>query len=185
MTWPIIGAQVLATVLKAGGEVVSGNAALTRGERSNAMDVWQAQQLEQNAGQAVAAGQAAAANQRIDTGYIVSQALARAAASGGGASDPTVINNIARIAQQGKYRENVAMYQGEERARAMGIQAQGKRYEGQLAASDAKKARNAGYFSGLNTVLAGATTMAKKYGWGEAAAPTQWTSGYDLPMGDY
>ncbi len=165
MLWPAIGAQIFSTVLSAGGQFAKGNAQQVIGQRTNQADQFQAAQLVQNAGQEQAAGEVAAENQNLATSYIVSQALARAAASGGGASDPTVINNIARIQGAGANRANVARYQGDTQARAMLMQADAKRMEGETAASDGTFAKNQSQLAGFSTVLSGAAkTMFGKYG---------------------
>lgn len=46
-----------------------------------------------------------------------------AAASGGGASDPTIMRIIANTRAEGAYRSAVAIYEGEERARQLKFQA--------------------------------------------------------------
>jgi hypothetical protein len=61
-----------------------------------------------------------------------SRALALAAASGGGASSPTVLNIIANLAKEGSYNAARALYAGEEQARLMKIQAIEKRRLGEF-----------------------------------------------------
>jgi hypothetical protein len=73
----------------------------------------------------VAASQRQAAEERRQADLVASRALAVAAASGGGVSDPTVVNIIARTRGEGVYRANVALYEGAERARSMRIEAAG------------------------------------------------------------
>ena len=165
LTWPILGAQIMSTVLTAGGQFQRGNASQAIGQRTAQADRWQAQQLIQGAGQEIAAAQRTAENQDLATSYIVSQALARAAASGGGASDATVIHNIARIQAEGKYRSNVARYEGDTKARNMTMQANALDWMGENAIADAKTAKNASLLGGFSTILTGAAkTMAGKYG---------------------
>ncbi len=164
LSWPIIGAQVMSTVLTAGGQLQRGNAQEAIGQRTNIADQFQAAQLQQNASADIASGQVAAENQNMATGYIVSQAMARAAASGGGASDPTVINNIARIQAEGAYRANVARYSGQVQARTAENQAAADIFAGQTAQSDAEAAKRSAGLSAFATVLSGtAKTMAAKY----------------------
>lgn len=165
LSWPILGSQIMSTVLTAGGQFQKGNTAQAVGQRTAIADQFQAAQLVQNAGQEQAAGQIGAANQDLATSYIVSQALARAAASGGGASDPTVINNIARIQGEGKYRADVARYEGDSKARQMNLQADALKEQGVNAIEDAKSAKQWSNLSGFSTVLSGvAKTMFGKYG---------------------
>ncbi len=164
LSWPILGAQIMSTVLTAGGQLQRGNVAAQIGQRTQAADQFQATQLRSNAGQQIAAGQIGAENQDLSTSYLVSKALARAAASGGGASDPTVINNIARISGEGKYRADVSRYEGDSAARSMNLQADALDWQGQNAVTEGEYAKKASRTSAFATVLSGAArTMAGKY----------------------
>jgi len=96
-----------------------------------------AAQLRQNAGQAQASAQRQAADITQQTQLVTSRALAVAAASGGGASDPTVVDLIARDAARGAYLRSVALYGGEDRARALEGEANVRQYEGKVAERNA------------------------------------------------
>lgn len=135
-------------------------------------DEFTAQQLEQRGGQAVAISQKQAAADRLQTQLITSRQLAVAAASGGGASDPTIINLIAKTAGVGAYKSAIDLYQGEEESRQLKLQAAGKRYEGALGvvAGDAKA--SAYRTSGDASLLAGAGSLFSKYGMGGINATT-------------
>lgn len=164
LAWPILGAQIMSTVLTAGGQMQRGNTAVAVGQRTNLEDQFQAQQLQQNAGQEMASGEASAQSQNLQTGYIVSQALARAAASGGGTSDPTVVNNIAMLQGMGQQRAAIDRYNASSQARTMNLRAGALQFEGQQAQEDAAAAKRASDLSGFTTVLSGvAKTMAEKY----------------------
>lgn len=91
---------------------------------------FQAAQLRINATQAQAASERNAFDVQQNTQFVTSRALAVAAASGGGASDPTVVNLIARDKARGAYLQATALYQGDERARMMNMEAAAKEYEG-------------------------------------------------------
>lgn len=92
---------------------------------------FEAAQLETNAIQTVAASQRAAMEERRQATLATSRMLAVAAASGAGASDPTVINMMARTAGEGAYRAATAMWDGEDKARRMRDEAAVARYTGE------------------------------------------------------
>lgn len=93
---------------------------------------FEAVQMEQEAIQAVGTGQRAAMAENQRTRLAESRAIALAAASGAGASDTTVVNLIADIAEEGSYRASVARYEGDERARKLRLGAKTRRFEGEL-----------------------------------------------------
>jgi len=115
------------------GRVFGSLASLDEGQQARAAADYRAAQMRINAGQAQAASQREALSADEQAKRIASRALAVAAASGGGASDPTVVHLIAGIAAEGSYRQALALYQGDERARAMNMQADATQYEGELA----------------------------------------------------
>jgi len=155
-------AAAIPIVLSVVGTALSAQGAKQQGQDIQQANIYQARQLEQNAGQAKASGQIEALNQGMQTSLMVSRARAIAAASGGGVSDPTVVNIMSRIAGEGAYRENVARYNGDTRAREMNMQAQSLRFGGQQAV-------NAGNINSAATLMSGganAYSMYSKYGMG-------------------
>lgn len=116
--------------IQAGGEIIGGLSHIQFGQQAQAAANYQAQQLRINASEALASSQRQAYEVGRQADYVASTALARAAASGGGASDPTVVNLMARNAGEMAYRKSVALYQGEERARLLNMQADAKEFEG-------------------------------------------------------
>lgn len=151
------------TLLSAGGTIAGANA--QAGQLRS-----EATQLDAMAGTDRASSQRTAAEQKRQARIIQSRALAVAAASGGGASDPTVINILSRLEGEGEYRSLVALYEGEESARSKEAQAIARRKE-------AKNVKRAGYISAASTVLSGASTMYSRFGGGGAPA----TSGRSPP----
>lgn len=100
------------------------------GEHTNAKNEanlaqFQSQQLNVSAGQAQAAGQHNAIDIERQTQLNASRALAVAASSGGGASDPTVVSLLAQNAADGAYRKATALYEGDDQARSLKLQAAG------------------------------------------------------------
>jgi len=129
---PWIGLAVAAvgTFMTFSGQKKAGRAAERRGEQLQELGEFEAQQIEKNALTEVAASQRGAAEEQRQTRLAASRALALAAASGGGASDPTVVKIISDITGMGSYRSSVVLYEGEERARQMRVAATARRMEG-------------------------------------------------------
>jgi hypothetical protein len=127
-----VASQVLGMFTNLAGASQSASASRVAAERARVAAQFEAQQLEQNAGQAFAAGQAAAVEQLRQNRLLQSRAIALIAASGGGASDETVVNLLARNAGEGAYRAQLAVYQGEEKARQLRLAASTRTYEGEL-----------------------------------------------------
>ncbi|MBV8501953.1 MAG: hypothetical protein JO006_09560 [Paucibacter sp.] len=119
-----------ATGLQAGGQLMGAFSHINYGLQAKAASDFQAGQFQQQAGQVMASSERQAFDVDLQSKYIASAALASAAASGGGASDPTVVNLMARNAAMGAYRQGVALYEGEDRARALNLQASAKEFEG-------------------------------------------------------
>lgn len=137
------------------GATIGGLSHLQFGLAAKAGNDFQADQLRQNAGQVQASSQRTAFEQDRQTQLVNSAALASAAASGGGASDPTVVNIMARTAGEGAYRKAVALYQGDDRARLMSLQADAKDYEGKSMLSNSEQVAGAQMFSAGTTLLKG------------------------------
>lgn len=146
--------QVGATVLNVGGQLARGSAAEQIGRRRQQAAEFEAEQLEQDAGQSKAVSQRNAEEIGRQTKYINSTALARAAASGAGASDPTVQDVLARTAAEGGFRQATALYEGEAQARLDRMKAAALRFQGDTALVDAANAKR------IATLGAGATALA-------------------------
>lgn len=134
--WLPVATTVASMVFSASGtsQAVKGADQAAAAARDNAARraeeaKFEGDQLRVNAGQEVAAGQAAAAEQRRQGVLTQSRAIAVAAAGGGSLADPTVVNILARNAGEGVYRAGLALYQGNERARVLRMQATGKDLE--------------------------------------------------------
>lgn len=101
-----------------------------KASRGKAATEFAAQQYAVNAGQAIAASQRDAVEERRTSTLLESRARAVAAASGAGAHDPSVANIVGRIRGEGAYRAATMLYAGEDKARVLRLQAAAKRYEG-------------------------------------------------------
>lgn len=154
------------SILQLGGGLMAGFGAKSAGESERRALQFQAAQLEQNAGQAIAASQRRSAEERRRAALVASRALAVAAAGGGSASDTTVQNIIANLDGEGAYRSMVALYEGEEKSRQLMLAAAGKRYEGDLAAKGGTQKGIAYGLAGFGSAASSAASFFAKYGRG-------------------
>lgn len=145
------------------GKLKSAEGTKATGEMARKSGEFTAAQLRINAGQAKASAQRSAYYVGRDAKYLESAALAAAAAGGGGASDPTVVNTIAQIAAEGAYRQQAALYEGEERGRSMEMQAEAAEFEGGLREQQAESSASAQMFGAGTTLLKGFATGASLY----------------------
>ncbi len=166
--------------LSAQGAGLSGRSALVNGMRRRVALQFQAEQLEQQSGQAIAAGQRAAIEQERAASLTASRALAAVGAAGVDASDPSVVRLLSTTAGEGYLRAQAALYAGREASRIAGMGAAGKRYEGALAeAIGAEEAQayelqqtaygrqgDASRLSGFGSLAQGAAGLFAKYGAG-------------------
>jgi hypothetical protein len=135
-------------------------------ERKEVASEFEAEQAEVAGGLAMAASQRVALEEYGKADNVASRALAVAAASGGGASDPTIINLISDIKGEGAYRASVALYEGEQQARDMKIAAATRRIEGATAIEAGVNKSNAYGIRALGTAFAGGASLYSKYGQG-------------------
>lgn len=149
--------------LKFSGMMGQGNAALAAGMRKQQLANYEAQQLDVNAKQAFAASQRAAYFKGQEGDLVLSRMTALAAASGAGASDPTILNLKAQILARKAYNMEAALYGGEEQARGMREAAKAKRYGGELAMADAKSAKSSYKFAAMSSLFSGGAGMFERY----------------------
>lgn len=169
------GLTVLGMFTQASGAHAAGNAAMSNAQAQAQADAFKAAQYEQQAGQSIATGQRQAIEQKRQAQLLQSRALAVAAASGAGASDPTVVHLIAQIGGEGAYRAAVAMYDSEEKARQLRLNAAASRYEGDAALLGGEAQKSAYDTSAVSSLLSGAGTLYTRFGMGgpktQPAAP--------------
>jgi hypothetical protein len=155
--------------MEVGGEIMGGISHYEFGQQAMQAAQFQAAQLRQNAGQVQASAQRQAFDVDRQAKYVASSALATAAASGGGASDPTVVNLMARNAGEFAYRKAVALYQGDDKARLMNLQADAKEYEGETTAANSDKVAAAQFLQGGASLLKGSardSSLLQRFGAG-------------------
>lgn len=137
---------ILSAVGQIGGAIGAKNAAN-----------FEAKQMVAQAGTERATSQRAAAEERRQKNLNQSRAQAVAAASGGGASDPTVVDIQGDLEVEGEYRALSQLYEGEERARGLIGAASAKKVEG-------RQALTGGLIGAAGTILSGADSLYGKYG---------------------
>ena len=208
--------MVASTVMSVAGGIQQGKAADAQGKAQQSMYNQIALQQEaqgrqeqeranyiasQNdtiAGQERAASQRQAMEQQRQKRLVQSRGQAVAAASGGGALDPGVLDIMGDIEDQGNYNALVALYEGESSARnyenqanlsrwqgvnalnASKTEAWGSRQQGALARAEGKAKKKQAYIGALGSALGGASSLYSKYGQtgGGFGKDIQW----DLPQ---
>lgn len=156
------GLSIFGTVLNASGQISQARALEQQAGMRSAEDIYEANQLTENAGQVFAASQRTAINQNLQTQYVASHALAVGAASGGGTGG-SLIDTIAKINGMGTYRSMSALYEGQSQARQMEMQAAGKRYQASAEDASAENIKRALPLEVGATVLSGAANVGSMY----------------------
>lgn len=154
--------------LAAAGTIAAGNAAADAARQEQ-------KQLNQMAAEerAVASRQKAAVDLR--TRQLLSRGQAVAAASGAGATDPTVMEIMGGIVEEGEVGKAEAMRQGLEAGK-------GLEYKGRVGVAGAKTNKRLGYLTAGGQVLSGVGDAFSKYGAGlDLKKPT----GSGMPSADY
>lgn len=164
LDWLNTAFEVGSTLLSNYGKKKQGADAAANGRSQEALARYQAAQLRVNALDADASAQISASDIDRQQQYVTSRALAVAASSGGGASDPTVINLIARTAGEGAYRRAVALYEGKSKAKALNAQADALEYGGSLAAERGSEEQSAANIGAFTTLVKSGASLYSKYG---------------------
>jgi len=146
---PLTALTVVSTAVTAAGTIAGGQAA-------KGSSYFKAAQEDQAAQESRAASQRQALEKDRNTTLALSKLQANAAASGGGASDPGVVDLAGDIAGRGEYQHLMDMYTGENRARGLEDTAKGERATG-----DAKE--TASYLSAAGTIIGGAGSAYKRF----------------------
>ena len=159
-----LAAQGAGTILGVRGQMQAGQAAEEGGIAARSAAEYEARQAEVRAGQERAKSQREMLDQRRKEKFLQSELVARAAASGAGASDPTV-NKLARgIAAEGELRALTALYEGEAKARGYQDMATLSRFKGGQAYRAGKVKKRAYTTAAGVSLLGGVGSMFSKYG---------------------
>jgi hypothetical protein len=163
----MVASTAIGTVGSLVGASASASAAKDEGKAQEAMAEYHASQLRYKAGQERASSQKAAEGERRRGKLAQSRAKAVAAASGGGATAPTVMDILGRLRGQGEYNAQVALYEGEEAAKGLEGQADAAIAQGKYAraAGDyrSKFTKRMSYVQAAGNLAEGASTFYSKY----------------------
>ena len=157
--------STVGTVLSVKGNLDAGDAAAGLGQQQRSATVFEARQLEQQAGQEIASSQRTAQERRREMRLAESRALALAAASGGG-TDRGVMDIISKLAGEGAYRAMSALYEGDERARKLRLAGAGARAEGEMLAQSGENRKKAFQINAITAGVKGMSSLYAKYGGG-------------------
>jgi hypothetical protein len=146
------------------GSMWQGKAAAAEAKRQKESSDFSAWQAEEQAGLAIASAQRKAFEEQRLGRLASSKILSIAAASGGGASDPTIVHLIAAQTAISGYRANVAVFEGDSKARQLMMEAGAQRIAG-AQATEIGAERKAGYeLAGEGALAKGAMSLYAKYG---------------------
>ena len=155
--------QLSSTILNVGSQVARSRALRTVGARRKAALEFEAGQQEIAAQESSGVALRAAQDEILRARTVNSTALAKAAASGAGASDPTVMAVLSRTAGEGAYRSALAMYEGEAQARLDRMRAAALRYQGDVGEADAAQAAQQSGIGVGSTLLSGGVKLISMY----------------------
>lgn len=151
------GLSAIATIASLAGTAVSAIGTIAAGRAQKQAADHQAAQLEVNAKHEQAKAQHEALEVARKKRLELSRLQTRAAASGFGAADPTVLDLTGEVAQYGTLQQQLARYGGEVRGEDLRASAAGARARGEAAL------RNS-YFNAAGTILGGVSSMFRRYG---------------------
>ena len=156
-----IAFKVVGAAMTAASTIAGGNQAEAAGVAQQQAFSSQAEQRRIAAGQERAASQRNAFQERKQAEIASSNALARAAGSGGGAMDPSIVNLLGDIEAEGEYRALLETYGGNERAQNLEYGAELDEYQGRMARDAGKQAKKNSRFTALGQFVGGAASAGK------------------------
>lgn len=156
--------SVAGTAMSAYGQMQAGAAAKAQGASQQTAANVNAAQLDQQATAVRGQTSAQVADNARQTQLIESTVRARAASSGGGGADPTVVGLESGIAGRGEYNNLALLYSGEEKAQGLNTQASLTRYTGQEQFDAGLNNRTAANTKAVGSIFSGASSLYGKYG---------------------
>jgi hypothetical protein len=147
------------SLIESWGMLEQGRSARIAGERAKVSAEFMARQADEEAGIAIALAQRRALEEQRQGELQASRALAVAAASGGGVSDPTIVNLLANIKGEAVYRANIALYEGEAQARRLRLEAAAGRLSGSYAQIEGARAEQGYAIGAAGTVFRGGAAV--------------------------
>lgn len=158
--------SVAGTAMNAYGQVQAGAAAKAQGAAQQTAANYNAASLDQQATAVRGQTSAQITDQARQTQLIQSTVRARAASSGGGATDPTVVNLQSGIAGRGEYNNLALLYTGEEKAQGMNTAADLARFTGREQYDAGINNQTAANVKAIGSIFSGASSLYGKYGVG-------------------
>lgn len=152
------------TIMQMMAARAQGRMARIQGEQARVAAQFNARQAERDGATAIAVSHRQAAEERRQANLVASRALAVAAASGAGVSDPTVMRLISSARGEGAYRASVALYEGAARDRQLRLDAVLGRVSGFQAESAGAREAEGAAFATAGTGLRGVGSLYAKYG---------------------
>lgn len=163
----------LATGASGAGTLFSAISSLVGGDEQYKASLAERTQYYNQGNQAAAISEREAQNVYRTGALVQSRQQAVSAASGAGATDPTVLNIQGETARNTTYGALTKVWEGQTQRDAL-------RYQGDVAVYGGKQALMAGGYDAISTLLGGAKTMFDRYGGGGAGA----TAGGGMPGAD-
>lgn len=164
----IMEGAMLLTALGAGasaaGTIAGGNFAKQAGKMQKQADIYEAEQLEQNANSEILAGNRAALEAKRKGDMVGSSARARAAASGVDAGSGSALSDIVEIDKRSTYNAAMELWRGESAATGDINRAKGLRYKGELDERGGSAAQQGAALSAAGTIAGAGGSMLKTYG---------------------
>jgi hypothetical protein len=143
----------LASVAGLGGTILSAKSQMDQADYQEQLGRVQNQALQQKANQDAASAERTQEQTNRQTQFTLSRDQAISAASGGSATDPSVLNVEGQVAQQGDYNALAALYAGQSKAAA-------DQYQGSIDLFQGNRAGAAGPFNAGATLLSGFSNFA-------------------------
>lgn len=156
--------SLIGTYLQVQASREMGKVARIHGERAQAMSQFEAWEAERRAGIAISISQRQAMEEERQGRFVASRALAVAAASGAGVSDPTMVRVIANARGEGAVRAATDLYEGEARSRQLRTEAAMGRLSGSEAAAEGAAKEEAMALASLGTTAKEGLSLYSKYG---------------------
>ena len=157
-------AAIVGTVLSVGGQIYSAIQAGAAGDReAKAMEARAASE-KRAAGQEAAAAQQRAIETSRKAAYVASAERAGAAASGAGASDPSIVTNEGNIEARREFGVASDLFIGASRAAGLEDQANLDLYGAEQARSAGRSRMIGGFATALGSAVSGGASLYEKYG---------------------
>lgn len=155
---------IAGTVATIAGTVIQGRAIKKQGAASNDAALYEAAQLERTSKEEYAAGQREGMEIDRQTGILQGEMRSKAAASGAGASDDTVVRLASEVARQGGYRRDLAIYGAIERAKGLRAQAVATRKAGVASLQGSRLGAAGTVIAGLGSAAYNAASFFQQFG---------------------